>query len=84
MGENEKVVKVQKAQKEKKPGFADKIKSVCKGLKIEFNKIIWPSKEELGKKTLVVIVCSTVLTVIIAVIDMLSKYGVDFLINLVK
>lgn len=67
--------------KNQKPSFVDNVKSICKGLKIEFKKIIWPSKEELGKQTAVVIVVSTVLTFIIAVIDMLAKYGIEFLVK---
>lgn len=72
MGEN---------QKTQKPSIIDNIKSTCKGIKIEFKKIIWPSKEELGKQTAVVIVLSTILTFIIAIIDMLVKYGMGFLVK---
>ena len=33
-------------------------KSFFKGLKAEFNKIIWPDKDTVGKQTVAVIVCS--------------------------
>lgn len=68
-------------KKAQKPNFLDSCKTAWKGLKIEFKKIIWPNKEELGKQTAVVIVVSAVLTFIIAVLDMLVKYGVEFLLK---
>ena len=68
-------------EKTQKPSFFDSCKTTWKGLKIEFKKIIWPSKEELGKQTTVVIVISAILTFIIAVLDMLVKYGVEFLVK---
>ena len=48
--------------KEKKPNF-------IKGLKAEYNKIIWPTKEEVSKQTVAVVVCSLILGAIIAGLD---------------
>ena len=52
-----------------------------KGLKAEFKKIIWPDKKTLAKQTVAVMACSIVLGAIIAVVDVIVKYGVDFLVK---
>ena len=58
-----------------------KKKSWFKGLKSEFKKISWPDRKTLIKQTVAVIVCSVVLGGIIAVIDALIQYGIDFLVR---
>lgn len=58
-----------------------KKKSWFKGLKAEFKKIIWPDKKTLAKQTVAVIICSVILGAIIAVIDALIQYGIDFLVG---
>ena len=52
-----------------------------KGLKVEFGKIFWPDKTTLAKQTTAVVSVSVVLGVIIALFDMLVKYGIDFLVR---
>ena len=52
------------------------------GLKSEFSKIMWPTKEQLAKETTAVVVVSVILGVIIALLDFVIQYGVDFLVNL--
>ncbi|EOT23569.1 preprotein translocase subunit SecE [Lachnospiraceae bacterium KK002] len=52
------------------------------GLKAEFNKIIWPDKKSLGRQTAAVVAASVVLGLIIAVLDVFIKYGVDVLVKL--
>lgn len=52
------------------------------GLKAEFSKIIWPTKEQLAKETTAVVVVSVILGLIIALLDFVIQYGVDFLVNL--
>ncbi len=52
------------------------------GLKAEFNKIIWPDKKSLTRQTVAVVTASVILGLIIAVLDIFIKYGVDFLVNL--
>ena len=52
-----------------------------KGLKAEFKKIIWPDKKTLAKQTVAVTVCSIALGALIAVIDALLQYGIDFLVR---
>ena len=56
-------------------------KSWFDGLKSEFHKIIWPDKTELGKETLAVAVVSILLGVLIAVVDFVVQYGIDFLVK---
>ena len=52
------------------------------GLKAEFGKIIWPDKKSLGRQSAAVVAVSIVLGLIIAVLDVFIKYGVDALVNL--
>ena len=58
-----------------------KKKNWFKGLKAEFKKIIWPDKKTLVKETVAVIVCSVLLGGIIAIVDALIKYGIDFIVR---
>ena len=57
-------------------------KSWFKGLSSEFKKIIWPDKVTLAKQTAAVVCVSVVPGVIIAIIDFVAQYGIDFLIGL--
>ena len=52
-----------------------------KGLNAEFKKIIWPDKKTLAKETVAVTVCSLLLGVIIAIIDALLQYGINFIVK---
>ena len=52
------------------------------GLKAEFKKIIWPDKKSLTRQTVAVVTVSVILGLIIAVLDVIIKYGVDILVNL--
>ena len=52
------------------------------GLKAEFNKIIWPDKQSLARQTTAVGAASVVLGLIIALLDFIIQYGVDFLVGL--
>ena len=55
-------------------------KSFFKGLKAEFNKIVWPDQETVGKQTVVVLAVTAVLGLIIAVLDFIIKWGLSFII----
>jgi len=70
MGES----KTEKAQNQKASWFT--------GLKAEFDKIIWPDKKSLSRQTAAVVAVSIVLGLIIAVLDVFIKYGVDALVKL--
>ena len=52
------------------------------GLKAEFRKIIWPTKESVAKETTAVVITSIILGLIIAMLDFLIQYGVNFLVGL--
>ena len=52
------------------------------GLKAEFQKIIWPEKKSLARQTTAVIAVSVALGFVIALLDTLIQYGVDFLVSL--
>ena len=69
MGETEKLEKAPK-------------KSWFAGLKAEFKKIIWPNKQSLTRQTIAVIAVSVVLGLIIALMDYVIQFGVDFLVGL--
>ena len=59
---------------------APRKKSFIKTLKAEFKKIIWPDKETLTKQTIAVLACSVVLGAVIAVLDLIIKFGLNIII----
>lgn len=61
---------------------ASKCKSWFKGLKAEFGKINWATKEDITKQTVAVVVVSVILGLFIAVADFLLQSGINFLVNL--
>ena len=52
------------------------------GVKAEYKKIAWPDKDSLIKQSVAVVCISVVAGVIIAVLDFLFQYGIDFLTTL--
>lgn len=56
-------------------------KSWFKGLKAEFLKIVWPDKESLAKQSAAVLVISVILGLIISLLDLIVKYGVEIIIK---
>ena len=62
-----------KAKKQKKNWF--------KGLKAEFSKIIWPDRQSLTKETVAVLAVSVLLGVIIAVVDLIVRFGIVFIVK---
>lgn len=52
------------------------------GLKAEFKKIIWPTREDVTKETTAVVVCSIILGAIIVILDFFVQHGIDFLVNI--
>ena len=55
-------------------------KSFFKGLKAEFNKIVWPDQETVGKQTVAVVAVTAALGIIIAILDFIIKWGLSFII----
>ena len=52
------------------------------GLKQEFSKIHWTDRESVVKQTIAVVSVSVVVGLIIALMDFIIQYGVDFLLGL--
>ena len=60
------------AEKQARPSF-------FKGLKAEFKKISWPDRQSTLKQSIAVVVISVIVGLIIAILDYVIKYGVNFL-----
>ena len=56
-------------------------KSWFKGLQAEFKKVIWPDKKTLARQTTAVVAVSVILGALIAVVDVILRYGIDFLVK---
>ena len=52
-----------------------------KGVKAEFRKIIWPDRPTLLKQSVAVVIISVITGALIAIIDRLLQYGINFLIK---
>ena len=57
-------------------------KSLFKGLKAEYKKIIWPDKKSLTKQTIAVVATSVALGIIIKILDVIMTYGIDAIMKL--
>lgn len=56
-------------------------KSWFKGLKAEFKKIVWPDQKSLTKETAAVVIVSVVVGAIISVVDLIARFGIEFLVK---
>lgn len=63
------------SKKKSKTSFID-------GVKDEFRKIAWPDKNSTFKQSVAVVVISLVVGVIIAILDFVVQYGVNFITTL--
>ncbi len=59
---------------------AKKKKSLFKSLKAEFKKVIWPDKKSFTRQTIAVILTSVFLGALIALLDLVMKFGINFVI----
>lgn len=75
--ENKEEVMQDEPKKTAKTAKASKKKSRLQGLKAEFRRIIWPDKETITKETTAVVVSTVILGIIIALLDLLIKTGLD-------
>ena len=73
-----------KAEKPKKNKvkFTDRVKKFWRDYKSEFKKIVWPSKEETTKSTVVVLSTIVVFAVCIAILDFLFSNALTLLSHL--
>ena len=58
---------------------------VCKyfrELRSELKKVVWPNPQQVGKNTLIVAVCCTIIGAFIWVFDFVARVGIDALIGL--
>ena len=53
-----------------------------KGIRSEFKKITWPTKNDVVKQTVVVTVITVIVAVLIAFIDLGVQFGINFLTGL--
>lgn len=63
------------SEKQARPSF-------FKGVKAEFKKVAWPDRQSTVKQSIAVVIISVVVGLIIAVLDYVIKYGVNFLTSL--
>ena len=56
-------------------------KDFVKGLKAEFNKIIWPDKDALTKQSIAVVLSTISLGIAIAVLDLIINFGLRIVIG---
>ena len=75
--ENKEEVMQDEPKKTAQTATASKKKSRLQGLKAEFRRIIWPDKETITKETTAVVVSTVILGIIIALLDLLIKTGLD-------
>ena len=68
----------EKAQKKEKAPIA----KWWAGLKAEFRKIIWLDQQSVARQTIAVVSVSVVTGLIIALLDWIIQYGVNFLVGL--
>lgn len=66
---------VKKTEKKKKTSF-------WKGLKQEWNKIIWTPRDTVGKETAVVIIISIIMGIMITVVDSASIRAIEGILGL--
>ena len=50
-------------------------------LRSELKKVVWPNPQQVGKNTLIVAVCCTVIGAFIWVFDFVARVGIDALIG---
>ncbi|MCM1045552.1 MAG: preprotein translocase subunit SecE [Candidatus Gastranaerophilales bacterium] len=63
------------AEKQARPNF-------FKGVKAEFKKISWPDRQSTLRQSVAVVAISVVVGAIIAILDYVIQYGVNFLTSL--
>ena len=62
-----------------KSNFQEDLKVYLKGVKSEWGKITWPSKQQVVTETIYVIIVTTIFTVMILVLDLLFQWILSFL-----
>jgi len=78
----EKKVAEKTAKKADKKEKGSKLAIFFKGVKSEFKKITWPDKHSTFKQSVAVVSISVVVGLIIAILDFILQYGVNFMTSL--
>lgn len=65
----------------KQAGGDNKATSFWKGIKSEFSKIIWPTRETLTRQSVAVVAITVITAALIALIDRGLQYGINFVIK---
>ncbi len=68
-----------KKSKKDKNGFFAKVGDFFTGVKAEFGKIIWPTRDDIIKQTTAVVIVSAISCALIAVLDIAFEYGMNFI-----
>ena len=68
-------------KKDKKPGFFSKLGSKIKDVFSELKKVVWPSKSQVAKNTVIVIAAVIIIGIVIWVLDMAFGFGISKLIK---
>jgi len=79
MEESKVVENKSSAKKKSGNGIFSKIGGFFAGVKAEFTKIIWPTKDDIIKQTTAVVIVSVICCALIAVLDYAFEYGMDFI-----
>ena len=62
-------------------GKSGKISDFLNGIKAEFKKIVWPTKDDIVKETVAVISSSIAIGIIISILDFIFKVLLNFVIK---
>ena len=68
---------------DKKPGFFNRVKKWFRDMKSELKKVVWPTKAEAGKNTLVALITMAVFAIVLWGFDTVAGAAVNVLIKLV-
>ena len=79
---SKKETSAKKAKKSAKGGFFAPVSEFFTGVKAEFGKIIWPTRDDIVKQTTAVVVVSIICCALIAVLDIAFEYGMNFITSL--
>ena len=67
---------------QKKEGAASRLGNFFTGVKAEFGKITWPTRESVGRQTTAVVCVSVITGALIALLDYAFEMGMNFLFSL--
>ena len=70
------------SKKKEKVKLSERLKKFWRDYKSEFKKIVWPSKEDTTRNTVVVVVSIVIVGVVVSVLDFLFSQGLTLLSHL--